>query len=647
MRKFFMKQFICSLIVGAVLLSAACDNPAFPPEYLETPTPPGTGMVRVSFSDGTARTVYPGKAFDHYVYTFTRVGASTGEVKTPDANGIFTLETGNWNLSVQAYANASNTSIAATGSTAAAFTVSQNTLTDNIMITLSPAVSTGAGTLNYTIKYPDASVIQTLTFTQVGGLSPINLQTGAGTSSAGGVTTLAGTKTAVSAGYYLVTAILKNSTDPDLTAGRSEVVHIYHNLNTTVNFTFTTAEFTAAINAATPAIAPQPIGASYNQYYSTAALTVGASVNDGGNLSFQWYSNTTNSNSGGTAIPGETGLSYTPSAAAAGTFYYYVVVTNTNNSVNGNTTATAASSVAALVVNNATYGVNLNVTGTHTFPAATHGYTAQSAKSVTITNTGNQATGSLTAALSGTNSGSFTLSTTSISSIPVSGTTANAFTVVPNNGLAIGTYTAVITVSGDNGITANFDVSFTVNGVGVTGVTINKSSLSLVVGATETLTAAVAPLNATNKAVTWSSSNSGIASVAGGVVTAVAPGTATITVTTVDGSRTASAAVTVPAPGTLAISIGFNFGAITITGSDGNNIISRGEDMSKPTNLALSAAGYSSVQWYVDGVLKTGATGNSITLTAAAYDIRNHSVTFTGFKNGIPYSQLIPFVVVQ
>ncbi|GHV92953.1 hypothetical protein AGMMS50268_34560 [Spirochaetia bacterium] len=649
MKKFFIKQFIYALIVGAALLIAACVNPFNQPDSPVMSTPSGTGMVRVSFSDGAARTIYPDKVFDHYVYTFTKVGASTGEVKTPDANGIFTLETGNWNLSVQAYADASNTSLAAVGSTAAAFTVSQNTLTDNIMITLSPAVSTGAGTLSYTIKYPDASVLQTLTFVQIGGGTSINLQTGASTSSIGGLTTLAGTKTAVNAGYYLVTAILKNSADPTLTAGRSEVVHIYNNLNTTVDLAFAAAAFTAAINAATPAIAPQPIGATYNQNAAAAALTVGASVNDGGNLTFQWYNNTSNSNSGGTAIPGETGVSYTPSTATPGTVYYYVIVTNTNNSVNGNTTTTAASNVAAVVVNPAAWGINLNVTGTHTFPGAPHGYSAQTPLGITITNTGNQATGSLTASLSGANSGSFSLSPTptSISSIPVSGSAPNAFTVVPNNGLAIGSYDATVTVSGENSITANFSVSFTVSSIVVTGVTLNKTSLSLIVGATETLTAAVAPLNATNNAITWSSSNSGIASVAGGVVTAVAPGTATITVTTVDGLHTASATVTVPAPGTLAISIGFNYGAITITGSNGSNIISRGADTSKPTSLTLSATGYTGVQWYVDGVLKTGATGDSITLDAAAYDIRNHSVTFTGFKSGIPYSQLIPFRVVQ
>jgi len=107
-----------------------------------------------------------------------------------------------------------------------------------------------------------------------------------------------------------------------------------------------------------------------------------------------------------------------------------------------------------------TYGVTLSETGTYTFPAATAGYAAQTARSVTVTNTGNQATGALTAALSGSNASSFTLSSTSINSIAASGT--GTFTVVPNTGLAVDTYTATVTVSGSNGITAAFNVSFTV-----------------------------------------------------------------------------------------------------------------------------------------------------------------------------------------
>lgn len=85
--------------------------------------------------------------------------------------------------------------------------------------------------------------------------------------------------------------------------------------------------------------------------------------------------------------------------------------------------------------------------------------------------------------------------------------------------------------------------------VPVTGVTLNKTTLRLVVDGEETLEATVAPTNATDKDVTWVSSNTEVATVENGVVTAVAEGEATITVTTVDGNKTATCTVTVsPAP---------------------------------------------------------------------------------------------------
>ncbi|MCR5309026.1 MAG: Ig-like domain-containing protein [Bacilli bacterium] len=83
--------------------------------------------------------------------------------------------------------------------------------------------------------------------------------------------------------------------------------------------------------------------------------------------------------------------------------------------------------------------------------------------------------------------------------------------------------------------------------VAVTGVTLDKTSANVEVGDTFTLNATVAPSNATNKKVNWATSNSAVASVANGVVTAKAAGNATITVTTEDGNKVASCAVTVKA----------------------------------------------------------------------------------------------------
>lgn len=82
-----------------------------------------------------------------------------------------------------------------------------------------------------------------------------------------------------------------------------------------------------------------------------------------------------------------------------------------------------------------------------------------------------------------------------------------------------------------------------------TDVTLDKTSLTLAPGETAELTYAITPDTATDKRVTWSSDNQAVATVADGVVTAVAPGSATITATAADGSgTTASCAVTVTAP---------------------------------------------------------------------------------------------------
>lgn len=88
--------------------------------------------------------------------------------------------------------------------------------------------------------------------------------------------------------------------------------------------------------------------------------------------------------------------------------------------------------------------------------------------------------------------------------------------------------------------------------ISVTGITMSPTTGTLITaGSTLQLTATVSPSNATNPAVTWSSGNTSVATVdATGKVTAVANGTATITVKTTDGNKTATATITVTISGT-------------------------------------------------------------------------------------------------
>ena len=82
--------------------------------------------------------------------------------------------------------------------------------------------------------------------------------------------------------------------------------------------------------------------------------------------------------------------------------------------------------------------------------------------------------------------------------------------------------------------------------VHVISVSLNKTEDTIIVGGTDTLIATINPADASNKNVTWSSSNASVASVdSTGKVTAISVGTAVITVTTVDGNKTASCSVTV------------------------------------------------------------------------------------------------------
>ncbi|MCI2082076.1 MAG: Ig-like domain-containing protein [Bacteroidales bacterium] len=92
----------------------------------------------------------------------------------------------------------------------------------------------------------------------------------------------------------------------------------------------------------------------------------------------------------------------------------------------------------------------------------------------------------------------------------------------------------------------------------VSAVSIDRPSVELAVSGTVTLTATVLPVDASNPAVYWSSSDTDVATVESGFVTAVAPGEATVTVTTVDGAYTAKCNVTVTDPAVKVNKVSFD-----------------------------------------------------------------------------------------
>lgn len=172
-----------------------------------------------------------------------------------------------------------------------------------------------------------------------------------------------------------------------------------------------------------------------------------------------------------------------------------------------------------------------------------------------------------------------------------------------------------ITVTVD-GQTASCTVTVTPRTISVESITLNKTQLSLVKGATETLTATVLPTTATDKAVTWESSDTAVATVENGVVTAVAAGNATITAKA--GEKTATCAVTVTNPSNSGSSSGGGGSstpryAVTVPDKTENGSLSvTPKNAKKGSDVTVTATpdkGYE-----VDDIVAKDANGNKLTL---------------------------------
>ena len=134
----------------------------------------------------------------------------------------------------------------------------------------------------------------------------------------------------------------------------------------------------------------------------------------------------------------------------------------------------------------------------------------------------------------------------------VTWSTSNEAIATVSGGVVTGVKAGEVTITakaGDKSATCTVTVTAAATEpevVPVTGVTLNQTAVTLDIDQSITLTAAVAPENATNKAVAWASDKTDVATVdANGKVTAVAAGTVNITVTTADGGKTAACTVTV------------------------------------------------------------------------------------------------------
>lgn len=195
--------------------------------------------------------------------------------------------------------------------------------------------------------------------------------------------------------------------------------------------------------------------------------------------------------------------------------------------------------------------------------------------------------------------------------------------------LDTGNYTLTV-----NGGTLTGNVIGTVN-YKVTGVSLSPKTLSLNPGKGGTLTATITPSNATNQNVTWKSSDTKVATVDNGLVTAVAEGTATITVTTTDGNFQDTCTVTVTPPAkTPVTSVTLDKTSLTLDvgGSDTLTATVKPDDATTKT-VTWSTSNENVVTVDQNGNVKAVGAGTA-TITAAASDGSGKTATCEVTVNG-------------
>ena len=190
-------------------------------------------------------------------------------------------------------------------------------------------------------------------------------------------------------------------------------------------------------------------------------------------------------------------------------------------------------------------------------------------------------------------------------------------------------------------------VDYTASQVNVTGVTVSPTTASLEVGETVQLTETVAPSNATDKTVSWSTSNSSVATVNNGLVTAVGQGNATITVTTNDGNKTATCTVTV----TPAVTYDYKLATTMVVGkkyliANGNTGSVRllTNESGGSRQLVGAAATVSSNKISITSAIKSKAefecvrytTGNDNTITVKNNNQYLYSDNSSGLRMNVP-----------
>lgn len=207
---------------------------------------------------------------------------------------------------------------------------------------------------------------------------------------------------------------------------------------------------------------------------------------------------------------------------------------------------------------------------------------------------------------------------------------------VNNNGLVTGrnSGTATITCTTTDG--SNLSASCTVTVAQLISSISMQGNLEIYTGNSQRLSVTITPSNATTKGLRWSSSNNNVASVNDGIVTGIAPGTATVTCVTTDGSKKSASCTVVVKQGVTGITLN----KTNVTLGVGNS--AQLTASVHPSNASNKSVSWSSSNNGVASVDNSGrVTGNGVgiaTITCRNGDITAYcNVAVANVSNGNAY----------
>lgn len=358
--------------------------------------------------------------------------------------------------------------------------------------------------------------------------------------------------------------------------------------------------------------------------FSAEVVSGSADIGDGVSIGFElqgeetYMVNYSTSNTGYLSYNGNTiapGQSFSMNVGnSTGTYVGESAgVHNINFSVTSNTNATASDGTSI------TYSAAVDNSLAFSAEPATGSAEIGASVDISFDLTGNE---EYTAIFSNSNTGNFTINGAEIAprqSFPiVSGPSTGTYT-----GTSEGNHELDFRITSDTGVTASdvITINFSTGTVAVNDISVDPTTATVTEGQNTDLTATVTPGNASNGNVTWSSSNTSFATVdSNGVVTGVSAGTATITVTTQDGNRSATSTVTVQTATVSVTGVSVSPTSATVTEGQNTDLTATvSPENASNSNVTWSSSNTSLATVNSNGMV-TGVSPGNATITVTTQD---------------------------